>query len=269
MLGNFQKAYDKIRVYEGGNDDDPQDPGGRTSRGIIQRVYDGYRRGKGLQTRDVWLASEAEVKEIYKAQYWDAIRGDELPAGIDLFVYDGAVNSGPSQSIKWLQRAIGTKDDGNIGAATLSAARMANNHDSIIANMADQRERFLRSLKHFSRYGKGWMRRVNNCEKISQSWASGTVGPQVASVGDTGGNMRANSEDADSPTISPETGMATTSATSGASVILDTVQNTTSMLQGFDGIKYVKYALIALAIIAFGVTIYSIWRSARIKEATA
>lgn len=269
MIGNFQKAYDRVRIYEGGNDDDPQDPGGRTSRGIIQRVYDGYRRGKGLPTRDVWTASEAEVKEIYKTQYWDLIRGDELPAGVDLFVYDGAVNSGPSQSTKWLQRALGVRADGDIGHATLAALKADKDNDRLIANMADQRMRFLQNLKHFKRFGNGWTKRVNSAEKISQAWASGSVGPQPVRVEDLGGSKKAKVEDADEPIISQENGTAITTTSAASSGLIDTLQNFSTMLQGMETIQYVKYALIAIAVIAFGVTIYSIWKTNKVREATA
>src|SRR5882762_7427948 len=145
----YSEAYKRERVYEGGNDDDPQDPGGRTSRGIIQREYDAYRRRKGLPPQDVWKASESEIAEIYRVQYWDAVQGDELPAGVDMFVFDGAVNSGHKQSIKWLQRALGITADGVIGQVTLDALEADDDHDQIIAKMAAARSAFLWALKTF------------------------------------------------------------------------------------------------------------------------
>src|SRR5258705_8638798 len=72
-LKNFDACLKPLLEHEGGNDDDPQDPGGRTSRGIIQSEYDRYRARKGKPKRDVWTADDAEVDEIYQTEYWDAL----------------------------------------------------------------------------------------------------------------------------------------------------------------------------------------------------
>ena len=64
MQQNWPVCYKAVRVYEGGNDDDPRDPGGRTSRGIIQREYDAWRRGQNLLTCDVWSATDGEVEGV-------------------------------------------------------------------------------------------------------------------------------------------------------------------------------------------------------------
>ena len=118
----FARALPRVLAHEGGYVDDPFDPGGATNKGITFRVYDAYRTRNGLPTRDVRAISATEVAEIYRLQYWDAVKGDELPPGLDYVLFDGAVNSGPSQSIKWLQRALGdVAVDGQIGQATLAA----------------------------------------------------------------------------------------------------------------------------------------------------
>ncbi|WP_246677573.1 glycosyl hydrolase 108 family protein [Mesorhizobium sp. B2-3-12] len=93
-------------AHEGGYSNHPADPGGATMKGVTQRVYDGYRKSKGLSTRSVKGIQTAELNEIYDRQYWDAVKGDLLPAGVDYVVFDGAVNSGPGRSIMWLQQAL-------------------------------------------------------------------------------------------------------------------------------------------------------------------
>ena len=118
MRENFPACMAIVKKWEGGNDDDPRDPGGRTSRGVIQREYDRYRQAKGQPTRDVWTMADAERDEIFKAGYWDVVSADQLPAGIDLVTFDPAINSGPAQGVKWLQRALGVADDGRVGLAT-------------------------------------------------------------------------------------------------------------------------------------------------------
>lgn len=118
-MSEFDRCMTKLLVHEGGKADNPKDPGGRTNQGVIQRTYDAWRRRKGLPVRDVYLMTASERDEIYRTQYWDAIKADELPPGVSYVVFDGSVNSGVSQSVKWLQRALGAvytgKVDGVIG----------------------------------------------------------------------------------------------------------------------------------------------------------
>ena len=108
----FDKLFDRLIAHEGGYVNHPKDPGGATNKGVTQRVYDDYRRRNGLPTRDVRQLQEAERLNIFRGSYWNPIKGDQLPAGVGYVVYDGAVNSGVSQSVKWLQRALGIKADG-------------------------------------------------------------------------------------------------------------------------------------------------------------
>lgn len=178
MQASFAFVMPKILVHEGGKVNHPSDPGGRTNQGVIQRVYDGWRQRHGLPLRSVYEMENHERDDIYKKQYWDAIKGDSLPQGVDYVVMDGAVNSGPVQSIKWLQRALGVKADGVLGQATLGALEAINDMDALIAKILERRELFLKALKTFKTFGKGWMSRVGQVLKIGQAWAIGSVGPQ-------------------------------------------------------------------------------------------
>lgn len=113
-----------MRFYEGDNVDDSRDPGGRTSRGVIQRVYDGWCRRNGVARGDVWKATDAQVAATYRELYWDRLQGDGLPAGVDFVLFDCAVNSGVGQAAKWLQRSLHAytgQVNGDLGAATLKA----------------------------------------------------------------------------------------------------------------------------------------------------
>lgn len=193
----FAAALAKVLVHEGGKVDHPADPGGRTNKGVTQRVYNGWRAKNNLPVRDVYQIADNEVQSIYRLQYWDAIHGDTLPPGIDYVVFDGAVNSGPKQSVKWLQRALGFtgKDvDGVIGSVTLGAVEEHRNHDALVAAIIDRRELFLRALRTFKTFGKGWLRRISSVEDVGQAWAMGNVGPEVVYI--PGANEKAVIEDA-------------------------------------------------------------------------
>lgn len=187
---NFQRALKAVLVHEGGKVDHPKDPGGRTNQGVIQRVYDGYRKRQGKKPQDVYLMTNQERDDIYRRQYWDAVQGDELPAGVDYVVFDGAVNSGPSQSIKWLQRALRMNVvDGVLGQATLAAANAHPDPDMLVADICKRRMAFLQALKTWGTFGKGWTRRVDGVKKLGQAWAMGSVGPNPVFV--EGGNAKA------------------------------------------------------------------------------
>lgn len=170
----FTRALPRVLAHEGGYVNDPLDPGGATNKGITFRVYDAYRIRKGLPTRDVRAITATEIAEIYRLQYWDAVKGDELPPGLDYVLFDGAVNSGPSQSIKWLQRALGSVAvDGQIGQATLAAVTAHGRPAELIDRICDRRLTFLQALKTWPRFGKGWRARVEGVRKTARSWALG------------------------------------------------------------------------------------------------
>lgn len=174
MRVNFRPSLTATLKHEGGYADHPADPGGATMRGITQRVYDGYRRRRGMAPTSVRHITPAEIEDIYRLQYWDACRCDELPAGIDFCMFDGAVHSGPAQAAKWLQRTLGVRADGVIGEATLAAARAAP-VGTIIDGVCDRRLAMLRTLKTFRHFGAGWTRRVSEVRELSRRMAAGMV----------------------------------------------------------------------------------------------
>lgn len=191
---NFARALERVLVHEGGYANHPKDPGGATMKGVTQNVYDAYRQRRHLSRRSVKLIEAAELQDIYRRQYWSAVKGDKLPAGVDYAVFDGSVHSGPEQSVKWLQRALGTvKVDGQIGEATLAAIERHPDHDKLIAAMLDRRLAFLQALKTWGTFGKGWAARVKQVKSIGQAWATGSIGPQPSF---TGGNAKATIDQA-------------------------------------------------------------------------
>jgi len=151
---NFDRAFHTLLGHEGGFVDHPDDPGGATNWGVTERVarahgYTGHMRDLPVDT----------AKAIYRKDYWDAVRAEELPAAIRYAVFDAAVNSGPRQAIRWLQRAVGVRDDGVIGPVTLGAVRGAN-PEQVLRRMLAQRLRFMTGLSNWPTFGRGWARRI-------------------------------------------------------------------------------------------------------------
>lgn len=163
MQSNYKTCLDFVLKSEGGYVNHPKDPGGATNKGVTQKVYDAFRQSNGQVAKDVKLISAAEVQAIYKEQYWDRIRGNDLPSGIDLACMDYAVNSGPQKAVKDLQRALVLPViDGVIGAMTLQAVNAAD-EAKLINALCDRRLRFMKSLKGWATFGRGWFARVEAC----------------------------------------------------------------------------------------------------------
>lgn len=214
MPAGFKRSMPHLLTHEGGKVDHPRDPGGRTNQGITQRVYNGYRLRREQPARDVFLMTARERDAIYREQYWNVINGDKLPAGVDYVIFDGAVNSGPVQSVKWCQRALqeaGCYDgriDGHIGEGTLAAIGLHPNHDKLIEAILARRLTFLRALKHWGDFKNGWTRRINDVKRVGQAWATGET-KVTASEYFEGGDARAIITDAKQPPSTALPDMAT------------------------------------------------------------
>lgn len=185
-MGDFKKCLAVVLKWEGGNDDDKDDPGGRTSRGIIQREYDKFRDSRGQPHGDVWKANNAEIAAIYYANYWQRVRGDELDDGVALTLFDCAVNNGVGQCAKWAQRALGPRYsgavDGDFGPATFAGLKAIADNDAFIADVLERRDEFYRYLAGkrvaSKKFLRGWLNRNSDIRAIAQAWATGSVGPE-------------------------------------------------------------------------------------------
>ena len=98
----------------------PKDPGGMTNLGCTKKVWEEH-CGHEVDEKTMRALTPADVAPLYKTKYWDKVRGDELPSGVDYAVFDAAINSGPGRAAKWLQTCVGVEPDGGIGPKTLAA----------------------------------------------------------------------------------------------------------------------------------------------------
>jgi lysozyme family protein len=160
MESNFDTCFDLMLAHEGGYVDHPKDPGGRTNLGVTQRVWEEW-MGRPVTEKEMRALTPLMVKPLYKRKYWDAVRADDLVAGVDYCVFDVAVNSGPGRAIKFLQSCVGTTPDGGFGPRTLAAVKEAEKDPArLIELYCARRLEFLQSLRTFETFGKGWSRRV-------------------------------------------------------------------------------------------------------------
>lgn len=169
---NFQASLKLVLQSEGGNDDDPADHGGRTSRGITQREYDAWRKEKGLPVMDVWSAPQSDIETIYHDEYWEPYC-DSMPIGVDYIYFNNAVLDGPYRSMVLLQRALGVTADGRCGPVTRAAIKAAIGPYTII-KLSQASSDFYKGL-HQPKFLKGWLNRVAFVEKNALTMISGAT----------------------------------------------------------------------------------------------
>ena len=156
---NYVTCLEMILHHEGGYVNHPKDPGGETNLGVTKRVYEDFGG-----TKDMKDLVREDVEPIYKKNYWDRMKCDDVPAGLDLCLFDFGVNAGTGRSAKYLQRMIGTVADGGIGPNTLRA--LGNYIEEVgtagaIKNFQSKRQEYYESLSTFETFGRGWTRRVD------------------------------------------------------------------------------------------------------------
>ena len=166
MQSNFEKALALVLQHEGGYVNHPSDPGGRTNLGVTQRVWEEY-VGHPVDEATMRSLTKELVAPLYKKNYWDAICGDVLPAGVDYLLFDFAINAGTSRAVKTAQKSLGINADGALGPITTQALLTANAKD-FIHKFSMAKESFYRSLTTFPTFGKGWLNRVAEGKKNAE-----------------------------------------------------------------------------------------------------
>lgn len=147
---NFDTSFEKLIGHEGGYVNHPADPGGETKYGISKRSYPG---------EDIAAMTLEHAKAIYRRDFWGPAGCDTVPEPIKFDLFDMAVNSGVRQAVKTLQHAVGTKEDGLLGSATLEAAQ-GMSPDRVLMRFNASRLLFMTTLSTWSSFGRGWAVRI-------------------------------------------------------------------------------------------------------------
>ena len=151
-MSRFDDAFDLVVMrFEGGSriSNDPHDPGGLTKFGISKRAHPEV---------DIANLDEDAARYIYRHDYWDLCHCGEMPAPLDLYLFDAAVHLGPNTAVSLLQSALMVRPDGIVGPVTLKASAAAT--DWHMAQFLTYRAEYYMKLPHFERYGEGWMTRL-------------------------------------------------------------------------------------------------------------
>jgi len=173
MRNNFGKAYRKTVAAEGGFSQHPLDPGGATMKGITLKRYSAY-LGREATVEELKAIPEEHLLAIYGQGYWDKCRCDDLPSGLDVCVFDWAVNSGPGRAVKALQELAGVRPDGDVGPKTMAAVASwwaYYGPKTCIAMYQNERMEYLEDLPTFKVFGNGWTKRVIDMENFAYTLA--------------------------------------------------------------------------------------------------
>jgi lysozyme family protein len=173
--GNFPRSLELVLKHEGGFSNHPKDPGHATNMGITRATLASWRQ-RSVSVDDVKRLTKAEAAQIYRARYWDAVKGDSLPSGLDYAMFDYGVNSGPGRAIKHLQDVLLVRADGIIGPETLGAIQGANTVITV-SWLLDKRLAWLKRLKTWPTFGKGWTSRITEVRHWATRMAAGGVQP--------------------------------------------------------------------------------------------
>ncbi len=156
-MTTFERAIEFVLSHEGGYSNDPRDPGGETNFGISKRAFPDVDI-KGL-TREAAI-------ELYRVNYWEKCRCGDFPPQMGVLLFDTAVNQGPGQAIRILQRAIGVTVDSIIGEQTLAAVKTVP-LQSIVTDFVARRALAYAQNENVKVYGLGWFRRLAQCHALS------------------------------------------------------------------------------------------------------
>jgi lysozyme family protein len=170
----YDEALRRLLAHEGGYTNHPSDPGGPTNFGITICDYRKYVKPNATAA-DVRAMSVGEAKAIYRKRYWDRQRCDELPAGVDYSVFDYGVNSGIGRSGKVLRRVVGLPDSKHFVTDEVLRAVARRDPKALVIAINDERLAFLKCLKTWPVFGKGWNARVSAVKAVSLRMAAQQV----------------------------------------------------------------------------------------------
>ena len=164
MTTTFDDALHFVLRWEGGLSDDPDDRGGRTMKGITQRVYDAWRRSQNRVPQDVATIADDELAAIYRDNYWTKASCHQLQAKLDLVQFDTGVNMGTNRAIKILQQAVDTASDGVFGPGTLAACQACTPADAVARYCAIREDLYktFAQRQGQAKFFRGWMNRLND-----------------------------------------------------------------------------------------------------------
>ena len=159
MNGNFERCLALVLKSEGGYVNNLADPGGMTNLGVTKNTYEAW-VNRTVDETEMRSLTPDDVAPLYEHNYWNRVAGNELPVGVDYCVFDAAVNLGPSQAIKLIQRALNVVDDGILGEKTLAASHQRDAAE-LIEQFSEEHLQLMQTKKTWATFAKGFQNRID------------------------------------------------------------------------------------------------------------
>lgn len=144
---------------EGGFVNDPRDFGHATNMGITLATLSDW-RGEDCTVQDVEDMTKGEAISIYGARFWNPVRGDDLPPGVNLMVFDHGVLAGVGRAARMLQTLAKVPADGSIGPQTIAALKHLP-AAPLVQGLSAAQLAYYQGCAGWLTFGKGWTNRVN------------------------------------------------------------------------------------------------------------
>lgn len=165
----FETAFDRVIGNEGSFQNMAGDRGNWTSGIVGQGENKGTKFGISSMSYpqlDIVNLTVDQAKGIYYQDWWVKLGMDLFKPALGYQMFDAAINHGMGNASKMLQRAAGTKDDGQLGPLSLTAI---NNTplDDLLMNFLAERLLFMTKIGTWGSYGKGWAVRIANNLKLA------------------------------------------------------------------------------------------------------
>ncbi|WP_262927375.1 glycoside hydrolase family 108 protein [Phytohalomonas tamaricis] len=159
---DFDTAFERLIGHEGDLTMNPDDPGNWTGGSKGNGELRGTKYGvsaAAYPALNISALTLDDAKEVYRRDYWNRARCDDLDGAVAFQVFDAAVNHGIGNAIRFLQRAVKVADDGIVGPVTL---RAVNSYEAstVAFKFNSERLKFYTKLSSFNVFGRGWANRV-------------------------------------------------------------------------------------------------------------
>ena len=155
-------AFERVIGHEGKYQNLYDDRGNWTTGNVGQGECKGTKFGISAMRYphlNIEQLSIEQAKEVYYHDFWLKLGGDNLHKALMYQLFDASIHHGCWRAMRFLQRAVGTKDDGYYGKKTEAAVKAADHNDVLLKFLADRLD-YMNDTKAWRRFSRGWSQRI-------------------------------------------------------------------------------------------------------------